>query len=392
MNKSTVPALLLALLVSFPAFGQIGGLVGRYFDNFANVSPYRITDVYVAPEIDRVFAIPTSPSTLFVGWKLSTFAADAAANSQVLMTPAMQVDPSDSSQGWSYIAIDGSGLEGFDYDVRGYVYLSYGINGFGIVDSNGHLIVQINSEWTHQIKLLQSGGHDYLVVNAAGGTRVYDVTDPATPQLVRTIALPFSRMAAAGTNVAVIVPGEFRIYNVDTLLNGGAPLQTFAGIYDKVVTDGTHFFATGLSSLSTFTLAGGTWTPSTITYTNRIVRTVHWGNGALVITLFRTTGFPTAAGILYTVHGDTLVPTDLTASLGAIYPTAPLAALNVIANGAQHYLITSIRTRGDVFSLDANIFPAAASLEIPNAPTLSEWGLIALAIGLAAITAMRLRA
>lgn len=386
MVRSRIAPLLFSIVLAGSAFGQTS-LVGHYLNH---ADPLRISDIVAAPEIDRVFGVTEPPSVAFLAWRLSTFPAGVQANSQPLLPTLFTFDPSDPNSGWSsFLLVDGIHLLSFDYDTRGNVYLSYSINGFGVVNSTGQLLSQISSEATTQIKVLQSGGVWYALVLTASGTRVYDVTNPSAPVLVRTITLPFTSIAVAGDRAAVTNNIDIRFFDVPTLLTGGAPLQTITGTpYSKVVTDGARFFSTALTfvsghaqtTLTMFTPVGASYLASTTTIIDRFPVALRYGGGAVALTL-RT---PSNQGlaVLYTVEGAALVPHSLN------LPTTPLNAVDVFIVGAQHYLVTTERVTGELYTLSSAIFANAGATDIP---TTTEWGLLLILVTLGAIAVMRLR-
>jgi len=399
MLRSRLLPLLLAVTLAPAAFGQITSFVGRYLNNDP---AHRINDVRVAPELDRIFAKTQATSAAFLIWRLSTFPNDVQGFGGPLLPPLVVVDPSDPSSGWSYVAFDGAGLVDFDWDDRGYIYLSYDGNGFGIVNASGQLQSQINFETTNQIKVIPSGGHYYALVNAAGGTRVYDVTNPSSPQLIRTLALPFTSIARAGDRVAVVTSAQDVrfFFSAATLIAGGAADQIFNDHhYFMAATDGVHFFAGGaelspdLVHLNTvvtmFTPGAPAYIGSTNTIGSRFFQKLYYGSGALVLTMTKTSGTPSSAGIIYTIENGALVAHDITTQLEGLYPTTPPAVMNSFAVGGQHYLITSQRVTGDLYTLSSTLFASAGAAT--DIPTTSQWGLLSIALALMAIAAMRLR-
>ena len=395
MSRSRLLPLLLALALAPTTFAQLT-FVGRYLNNDP---AHRITDVRVAPELDRIFAKTAPISAAFLIWRLSTFPSAVQGFNGQLLPPQVIVDPTDPSQGWSYILADGTGLVDFDWDNRGYIYLSYGLNGFGIVDPDGHLQSQIHNETTRQIKVVPSGGRYYALVNTDAGTRVYDVTDPQSPQLVRTLPLSFISMAVAGDRVAVVTPtGAIQFYfSAASLIAGDAPDQIANDhIYLSVTTDGVHFFAGGsdggiVAVVTMFTPGATSYTGATSTTPARFFRSLYYASGAIVLTMQKTSGTARAAGIIYTIENGALVPHDITTQLESFYPTSngPFV-MNTFAVGTQHYLITTEVFTGELYAISSALFPATVSAS--DIPTTSEWGLLLIALAVMGIAAMRLRA
>lgn len=166
--------------------------------------------------------------------------------------------------GWHTIIQDGQDrLPCLAIDDRGFVYLATGTFGWGIVKDNGtndSTMMQgpqffetgTPNEITGPGAVLPvktSNGHYYALVSGGQNyENVWDVTDinHVTRGLV-DVTTTYTAAISAPDRTAFVNNGRLLIYNNDTLINNGAPLQALdppAGFhYAFVDTDGTNFYA-----------------------------------------------------------------------------------------------------------------------------------------------------
>jgi PKD repeat protein len=248
---------------------RIGGALAAYdLGNFFG----RIVTPPVG--IDTKFRVFASPAELYQPWDQYLYPEQ------------------ENFSGWSTTGNNPDGqdrLFDMDWDDRGFLYVAYGPFGWGIArDDNAsdgrpftfvfqNKVGENGVEFApHSVLVVKSGVIPYLLVSddRTNVTAVYDLTNPATPQLIRSnIAVTlgsgqdahFSARNAARSHVAVISSSLLTIYPAQFFVNGAATPQTFPGIFKTVVFDGNTLWATeivnGNLSIDRFTQgSGGTYT------------------------------------------------------------------------------------------------------------------------------------
>jgi hypothetical protein len=391
----------------------ITGYAGRYLDsaqtpNFQGnpTRTLRAQLVKVAPE--RGLILMKLSGSLFGVYNLHTFASRLTGSlstgghgEKYLPPDVFSVDPENPSSGWTTFATDGQErLFDFDYDDRGYFYLAYSIWGFGIVDSAGVKQSQVVSPPVYPLRILtvRDGANVRAIVSDASSTSVvYDVTNPATPVFLRTLPfgiVSYAKLASGG--VAVVTgTATLQIYsNGSDLAAGNAPTQIVTpqpGFgYILVATDGITIFAAQLSIIPGGAAFLAVLTPSTGGYTETreaprpgfLPSDLHYGAGYVALSGSAFLG----SRVVLLFPANSTTATDLTAYFTSAYPPGPIFVQSIVpyASGRQTYLIAALFGVGDVFTLSASSAPAAI-------PAFTPAMLIALAIGIAAIAAWRMR-
>lgn len=390
----------------------ITGYAGRYLDsaqtpNFqgAPARTLRAQLVKVAPE--RGLILMKLSGSLFGVYNLSTFAARAGGalstgghGEKYLPPDVFSVDPEHSPE-WTTFAIDGQErLFDFDYDDRGYFYLAYSIWGFGIVDSTGAKISQVNPVGfpgvfvPERILAVRDGANVYAIVSTA----VYDVTNPAAPMFVRTLSdgiFSYAKLASGG--VAVVTDsGRLRVYaSTSPLVSGGPPTQEFLPQptfrYALAASNGVTVYAVQTNPSPVIGAFLAVLTPSAGLYAetryppqpNFFATDLHYGAGYVMLS--GTLLFPTRIGV-FAFSGSSPTPADLTPYFASSYasgPTTFVQSMAPYASGRQIYLIAALFGVGDVFTM--------SSAQASAIPALTPAMLIALGIGMAAMAAWRIR-
>jgi hypothetical protein len=394
----------------------ITGYAGRYLDsaqtpNFQGnpARTLRAQLVKVAPE--RGLILMKLSGGLFGVYNLSAFASRLSGplstgghGEKYLPPDVFSVDPEHSSE-WTTFAADGQErLLDFDYDDRGYFYLVYSIWGFGIVDSTGAKISQVNPVGfpgvfiPERILAVRDGAKVYVIVSGGVGAAVYDVTNPAAPVFVRTLSdgiLSYAKLASGG--VAVVTDsGRLRVYAVTSaLVSGGPPTQEFLPQptfrYTLAATDGITIYAVQANGSPVIGAFLAVLTPSAGGYVetryppqaNFFASDLHYGAGYVMLS--GTLLFPTRIGV-FAFSGGSPTPANLTPYFASSYPSGPTTFVQSMApytSGRQIYLIAALFGVGDVFTMSGA--PASAI------PAFTPALLLALAIGFAAIAAWRIR-
>lgn len=390
----------------------ITGYAGRYLDSAQTQSfqgnptrTLRAQLVKVAPE--RGLILMKLSGSLFGVYGLSTFASrlttplSTGGHGEKYLPPdVFSVDPEHSS-GWTTFTADGQErLMDFDYDDRGYFYLAYSIWGWGIVDSAGVKVSQVVGSVVtpHRVMVARDGAKVFAFVSDASSlTAVYDVTNPATPLLLRTLPFRIASYAKlASVAVAVVSPPNLMIYaTAGNLATGVFPTQSFSPQpsfrYTLADTDGTTIFATQRSGggppsafLSVLTPTGGSYAETRYPPRPGFQPVdLHYGAGYVVVSGFTSPSSVIRTVLVYTAGSST--PSDLTPYFTAAYPPGIIGVQSMApyVSGRQIYLIAALFGVGDVF-----IMSGAQSAVIP---AFSPAMLVALGIGMVAIAAWRMR-
>ena len=329
----------------------------------------------------------------FTGYRLSTFASRIGSplstfwHGEQYLPFDMYVNP-ETDPAWQILLVDGQDrLRDFDFDGRGDIYLAYSVWGFGIVDSQGHLLKQIpiTTDPTPSVILtFASSGHQYVITSDGNSdSTLYDATDPHSPQRVGRLGFAIYRYAknAAGDTIAVLQPSAstvtLQIYTTAALLSHGAgteiPLsQQAQGFhFADVTSDGFAFYAVqdGSDGDGTHTVIS-TITPSAQGYsstempmtTGTFTSSLTFESGYLA---WIGTASVLPAGTMYRYNGAQFTSYDITSYLKANYLAARTRPEQIVAlcsdTGAT--ALSASNGLGDVFALT----PAWAC--VPGAPT-----------------------
>ena len=412
----SAPAALLLLAVGSAALGQttpppsppfpapIIGYDGRYVDSAETPDfqfPNRTIRTYKAKTAPELNLMLTSLSgSTFAAYDLTTLPSRLAspvratgAHGEKYLAPDVSFDAQAPGSGFVIVPQDGQVfLQDFDYDLRGNFYLSYGPWGFGIIDGGGHLLSQLFPPFSVATGMSVQIGNTYYALVSDGNslTDVYDVTNLASPVLVRVLHFGIVAYARGATNIALItgpvLTGNhvLRVYDPSALVHGGIILQEVAppgssAAFIDVTTDGMRFFA--LYFDIGFTFHVGTLTPQQFAYGftsvplgfGRIGVSIRYGAGYL--------GIPVSPKGLVLFAAKDMTSYDLTPFVTANYALGqPHDAVPFFSGGSTHLLL-AFQALGDVYQL-ANVAP------IPAAAPLT---LVLIALALASVAALKLR-
>ena len=339
----------------------------------------------------------------FAAYRLSTFISRlgspfaTGAHGEKYLLFDMSVNPESPGSGWQTLAADGQErLRDFDFDARGYIYLAYSIWGFGIVDFQGQLMHQVTVGTDDPVPdvalTFASGGLQYLIVSDAQSSSVlWNVTDPANPQRVRTLGFAIASFAKNGTGdaIAIVTPNTtaLRIYSPAALISDSAPITiqhntsfsaTTNFIFKLVTSDGVKFYAeqegSDTSQTNTTYLIISTIAPSSQSYTstemspvvNKVGGDLRFESGylAFVGSVF-TSGFP-RAGTLYRFDGMSFSPFSIDSYLQSNYGSGFKYVWRIVpfCTDAGAFALFAAHGVGDVFGLSPAVWPC-----LPGAPT-----------------------
>lgn len=239
--------------------------VGRYLDSGTTLTRVsfpttrRARMVKIAPERDRIYMI--IGSSTFVGQPLSTFANRVATEPLQTVPGAPPVfgekflafqqsfDAQDPGSGWPVVGADGSDrLMDFDWDDRGLTLLAYGAYGWGIIDSNFNLVsLEVGVSFPQNIVTFRNGSTYYALVSDFVSSRLYNVTNAASPLFIRSSS-PYGEFAkSADGRIAIVHGTNLEIHTPASLANNTAAVLTLTApagsAYIDVTTDGTNFYA-----------------------------------------------------------------------------------------------------------------------------------------------------
>jgi hypothetical protein len=343
----------------------IGEFIGRYLDSAQTsllqcpIRTYRAHDVKVSSKDGLVyFAIGSA----FVG-------QDPATLADRLATEA----PATGYRGEKYLAFDHwyrredcaydleTSIRGFDWDDRGYKYITYLFHGLVILDEDFHEVnLDANFGGTDHLAF-RHGASYYLAValeNAhPGGARLLDVTDPTDVQWVRELPSTAEMAESADGHIAFLNNDDVvRIYTPDALVNGTAPSYTFtppdSTFLVDITTDGTRFYAivsnAGDMSLHVFTPSGATYTES-VAASNLNAWELTYGAGYVVVS-----GPGGATFFEVGPDGLTLVAADQLFWYNNGPERRELKAVLPVVAGDQTLLVVSANGVGDVFALETH--------------------------------------
>ncbi len=167
--------------------------------------------------------------------------------------------------GWQVYFPDGQDrLFGMDYDSRGYVYAAYSVFGWGVLQQNQDGNISLVSQKTvpenvgvepRNVLAFSNAGRYYLIASSETNAVLWEVTNPATPVLVRSLSGGTGGLSAWS-----------KMNGYVAMVDGGAA-QSFRPSVTNFVgvsSDGTSFWAAengGSVNLQfwKFTNNGGTW-------------------------------------------------------------------------------------------------------------------------------------
>jgi len=384
------------------------GFLGRFLDSSSTLDFQGMNRTLRADAIkfdrarDRLYM--RAGGGYFLGYRLSTFISRlgsplaTAAHREKYLPFEMSVNAEAIGSDWQTTASDGQlRLRDFDFDARGYIYLAYSLFGFGIVDLQGHLIKQIvleNGDPVPRVAVtFPSGGQQYLIVSDGDTASVlWDVTDPANPQRVRSLGFGIASYAknAAGDAIAIVVPGAttLRIYSAAALFSNGAPTliqhnTSFSATtnfqFRFVTSDGEKFYAEqeGIDTSQSNTLFSiiSTVAPFSQSYTssemspmlNKSAVDLRFESGYLTFRAsYFTNGFPPAAATLFRFDGTNFVAYSIDSYLQSIYYTTGFKYVEQIVplcTDAGAFALFAAIGVGDVFGLSPAVWPC-----LPGAP------------------------
>ncbi len=333
----------------------------------------------------------------FVGYQLSTFTSRIGTplstffNGEQYLPFDMYVNP-ETDPMWQLVLADGQNrLFDFSFVSRGDIYLAYSIWGFGIVDSQGHLLKQItaggvNNDPTPSVILtFASANHQYVITSdGSSDSTLYDATDPTNPQRIGRLGFAIYRYAknAAGDAIAIAQSSggtrSLQVYTPAALVSHGAGTQitesSQAGNlhFVDVTSDGINFYAaqdgygaTGQHTvISTIAPSGGGYSSTEMPVTsNTYTYTLTFESGYLAwigtVPLGR-------GGTMYRYNGTQFDSYDISSYVQANYTLSHQIPEQIVAlcSGDQAFAFSAFNGVGDVFTLT----PAVWSC-LPGAPT-----------------------
>ena len=397
----------------------ISSFVGRYNDSaldsegFSLPRPLRAWQMKYNAAHDRLYM---RVGSFLVAYDVATLISRLNSNEALttIYRPG-DVGPAGSYLSWDkYFNIEEnwpqSGLDGgdwlpdFDFDDRGFVYLTEGVawgsvkddyarggqfsDGFRISASNARSIVVLKA----------SNGHYYTVVSPeTGSSLVYDVTDRSTPLPAGTISRSFLKTAVAksadGHWVAIANSGSnaIEIFTTEDFITNRPPtFSTASGqSYKGVTTDGINFYSAesasgGKLSVSMFTPTGGTITEQKFrTPYTFLPERLQFGAGYISVSGLNTTNSTNDIHVFRLSSGN-LLELDLTAyttssnaktdryfpayysTLGV--PTGYLSSIYslifdslVFQKGNKTYLFVNAKGLGDVYEIKGSDSVTAAN-------------------------------
>lgn len=317
-----------------------------------------------------------------------------------------------SISGWQTHVVDGQDrMFGFDYDDRGYIYVTTVVWGWGILEDNGGADLRLVSQVYNDddapttsigaviTSVKASDGRYYAILSGDGSNLnkfgVWDVTDPSSPRQVRVvnregISSAATAPSASGDIVAVLTnTGKIQIYTAEALVSGGGAIKEFKStstssiynpkIYTGLTTDGTNFYTTGYNlddkeDLNEMIIS--VFSPATAGQASSYVETRYGMN--FLISNFSAQGLRYGAGYLTTLGTGSnqydiklfrlvnKVPQEINLNgyFNKYYWAPPagyarpgsfvnmLSDALVVEHGGKLYLILSTGGLGDVYELD----------------------------------------
>jgi len=325
--------------------GAMSTFVGRYDDSaldsegFSLPRPLRVWQMKYNAAHDRLYM---RVGSYLVAYDVATLISRAASNEGLITIDR----PGDVGPAGSYLSWDKSfniednwpqtGMDGgdwlpdFDFDDRGFVYMTGGVIWGSVKDdyvrggqfSDGYKFAAASARSI--VVLKASNGHYYVVVSPETGTStVFDVTDRTAPIQTATLTRAFLKTAAAksadGHWVAITNSGSnsVEIFTTEDFITNRPPVfsTTPGQIFKGMATDGTRFFAAetvnGLLSISTFTPSGGTFVETKSRTSNPFLpERLQYGAGYVSVTGL-TTSNSTNDVHVFRVGTGTLTELDL---------------------------------------------------------------------------------
>ena len=290
---------------------------GRILDSNANKDwqqtprTLRARVIWIAPERDRIY-LHFGASRL-ASYKLSTFFATDLSKPLTVIQGAPQagrekhlpwhgyLDAEVANSNWETSILDSQDrFNWLDWDDRGNILVGYGPYGWGIIKDGSGLMPLIEGSQVKEnagvIISLKAGGKYYAVlVETAQSSRVYDVTNVASPQFLRKVSLGGKKHAkissSSGEHLAFLDnQGVMRIWRAADFVAGGSPTATIqprpSSKFIDITTDGTDTFY-GIEYGTTTSISIIRQAGSTFDETKRSVSTFnpnysfHYGAGYL---------------------------------------------------------------------------------------------------------------
>lgn len=284
----------------------------------------------------------------------------------------------------------------FDVDDRGFVYSAYSLWGWGIHQDSGETggvllpVLKYTVESAAILTVFKSGSSYYLAVSehdAHPTHKIWNVTNPANPTFVRTVAhgLRFwTKNDAAGRVATIDHLNQIRIYDSSTYASGGAPLvgplsagggRSFA---DVAFDEAGNLWAA--ESSNAFTAKLHRFTPTTSNYTHTELdigasfsaqpsppntQLISAGGGYVALAGMSQTGTDV---MLFKVEGSAIRKLDLKNFFNKYYHRAPTGyanppsdtsyvvspyGLKLVKQGNKLYLMYHAHGMGDVYEIEA---------------------------------------
>ena len=355
--------------------------ITRYVDRFLDsaytpnleqpVRTLRAMPAKAAPELDRVFMIFGGGT--FAAYRASTFTQRLAeprtrvlgrtTEGETYLQPEMTFNA--ETAGWVTPSSNvHRQLWAFDWDDRGNVYLAYLAFGWGIINAEGQSIVQVtgNGFSPYRVQTLKVGSSYYALLNdGSPTTRVYDVTNPAAPALVRELPFAVHQMARSNGPVAVILGSELRIYEPAELINAGS-YQSAAfpsQLLNDITTDGTRFY--------TITSNGDAMRVFEVTPAAEVAQlhgvrangfSIRYGTGMLAVAAESPSLPPNLFGLVLRRESGEWRAHNVSSYFEQIYPSFPprvlMQSLTPVATADGTFLIASMFGLGEVFQLQSS--------------------------------------
>ncbi len=292
----------------------------------------------------------------------------------------------------------------FDFDDRGHIYGAYTFMGWGIVKDDGRTdgllfprLVQMSSDpgatgpitkrdtsdVSPESVVALKVGTTYYAVTATQNNRdaVWDVTDPASPRLLRTRkALPFGirrfdRNDARGHIAVITGKKRLRIYDYSAFVSSNNPVPVYenTGVFVDVSYDesGTLWAAEGENRIWKFTptLLGYTATAYTPDPARFDHLAMHVAAGHIFVQGMDRTGGAAFNARLLKIEPGALRNIDLDGFFRKYYHSSPINFANpagnnspasmgdvqIVKSGGKTYLMYSTIGLGDVFEIDGGV-------------------------------------
>lgn len=334
-----------------------------------------------------------------------------------------QVDPEDPSQKlWTEVKDGQARLWEVAADDRGYVYVAYDLWGWFVLKDHGgsvDVVRQLTGPEAGTAKLLKvvKTGGKYYVLTGGGtdGVKIWDVTTPASPQLVRQVVPgggsdpgSYHSIAVSDTHVGLVGKRQvgtayeqvFNVYTHAGVVAGQAPVYTKSDpttvveSYISAASDGQTFYLlwrTGLGDSGVYaaTPAAGGFNGSQLPplqFPKQSLKGLTYHDGHL--TLWGTGTDKFQRGWLFRGQGTTFEERELGDFLTLYYSNwlsgwavpprgGTLWEILFVEEGGKDYLVVSSFGLGDVYELEAldrlraELMPGFGTKN-PNAPASQQ--------------------